>query len=318
MVLAFLYKCVDDVIMIVVKTKALFVFIATLVLFVATSHKTFAATCSTTGSLGVLNYSINVPVAGEYIIWTRMLAPNDTDTTVYVEVNNNTCYQIGSQIIPNNIWTWVNYQGNSVSNKARYTFNNPGDYDIKIIGSRAGVQVDKILMLGSGESCSSNGNIPLDKGDNCDAGIVVSTESTDPVAPQTSPATITPSIVSQTNPEEIATVEYFVDGELVQSETAPKSFDTGLIGNGTYTLKTTVTKKDGSVETEESLIEVQNEDSNELLNSLQRYKTPLIGLFALVGVVSLITGTMHIFKIRHNRRIFNEHHGLSGGTYGGL
>jgi hypothetical protein len=129
------------------------------------SPTAFAQTCSTTTTpattYGQVKQSITVSAAGTYRVWSRIKAPDTTNNSYYLQIDNGCAYNVGnSSSIPANTWTWVNYK-DGVSTSFVDVSLTAGTHNVTYTGKEANVQLDRVLFL-SDTSCTPTGT-----GDNC-------------------------------------------------------------------------------------------------------------------------------------------------------
>ena len=218
-----------------------------------------AACAAPSADLGVDTLTFTAPAAAEYTIWTRMIAPDTTNNSINLEVDGNTCYSVGGGSFAASSWAstgvnWVNYANGAPSTPIRLNLTQ-GQHTLKYVGTKSGVQVDRILVT-SDASC-----IPVDKGNSdasgrsCDTG-----DSTPPTANIVSPSTGTSNVVGSVNinataadSSGIAKVDFLVDGQLVGSDATGPDFSfawsSASVSNGTHSLTVQATDKAGNVTT---------------------------------------------------------------------
>ena len=272
-----------------------------------------AASCSTSGVVGTVNSSVSIPASGEYVLWVRMLNQSQAQNSLLIEVEGNTCFSVGSNSLPLNQWTWVNYQGSTTSNIMKYTFNSSGTKNIKFLFKNYTTQLDKMILLGSSEQCGTNGNKPSGDGGNCASAPVAS-----PSNPSNPPATSVPiSTVPENIPtEEIEKIEYFIDGQLVQETQGAEELDTTEIKDGNYELTTRVTKKDGSIEEIKQPVVIKDNQtlSQETITEASEGKLKLnpIAVIASLLIITLSAGTIFLYirKYKYHKKLYKQHHGL--------
>ncbi|MDB5175924.1 MAG: hypothetical protein JWM81_782 [Candidatus Saccharibacteria bacterium] len=166
------------------KTRILgFLLLAALIIM---PGRALAAGCTSSAPYGTVSGSLNIPLAGNYVLWSRIYIPDTSHTTYQLDVDGGSCFRVGGSALKANTWTWVNYQNGHTASTITYNFRTTGSHSITLIGVQPGVIVDKVIALGSSERCSSNGNVPKDSGDNCASAAAV-----------TSPREKTQSFVSQ-------------------------------------------------------------------------------------------------------------------------
>lgn len=212
-------------------------------LFVVTNNAS-AAACANANNYGVATMTVNIPTSGDYRIWSRIKVPSTAASTYQLEADSNTCWQVGGSNVPVNAWTWVNWYGGNSAQKISYTFSTTGSHTLKLIGVATNVQVDKVILLGTGELCSDGGTTPTGDGTNC-ATAPTPTSGSNPTQPVTTTVTATTGqqvvepkenqVISQgqlisldtstvTDTAKIKTVqkvEFYDDKTLVQTVTEP-------------------------------------------------------------------------------------------------
>jgi hypothetical protein len=111
---------------------------------------------------GTATFAANVPAAGTYRVWVRMLAPSTNVNGFYMQiVDASVCgVTMGDAVIPVNTWTWVDYQNGTSGSKVNATLTS-GNHVVQLAGMDDGVRIDKVLLLSDG-AC-----IPAGDGANC-------------------------------------------------------------------------------------------------------------------------------------------------------
>ncbi len=252
--------------------------------FVVVSDSVRAASCTNTSNYGVATMTVTVPATGEYRLWSRMKIPSASASTYQLEVDGNTCWQVGGSNVPTNTWTWVDWYGSNATQKVNYTFTSAGSHTLKLIGSSVDVQVDKVILLGTGEKCSDGSTEPSGDGVSCATGPAATATNggstgTNPVAGET-----TPTIVSA-NQDNAVQTSYVIDGKVVQTSNGAAALDTTKLEDGTYEVQTVVKLKDGSEVSETQTITVQNKKS-----LIQKLKVPLL----IGGLLLVVVGLMYV------------------------
>lgn len=238
-----------------VRTKYKLIVIALFVAGIASlggyAHKTGlvgAAACTVpTTDNGTATLSLNVPATTQYTVWTRMMIPDTTKNAINIEIDGNTCYNVGgSTAIPANTWVWVNYQNGATSQVIRPQLTQ-GTHSIKYVGTNSGVMVDRII-LASNAACTPTGT-----GDDCATG-----DATAPTVNLTAPAngaSVTNSVTisaDASDPSGIQEVAFKVDGTTVNTDTTSPysySWDSKAVANGSHSLTAVATDKAGNVGT---------------------------------------------------------------------
>jgi hypothetical protein len=179
------------------KKKYLLVIPSLLVLFlivsIQPSEKVSAQTScpNVPTSTDTVTTTFSVPEANTYTIWTRLLAPDTSNNSVYIQIDNDCAVNIGDNAgIPANQFTWVNYQdGNTASIISKSLA--VGTHTIKLTGREGGVGVDRIIVT-TNTAC-----VPTGLGDNCpiptSTPIVLNTPTATPAAVTDTPMPVVPT-----------------------------------------------------------------------------------------------------------------------------
>lgn len=131
--------------------------------------------CSTTGVLGTSTYTVTAPETAQYRLWVRMQVPDAVNTNntngVKIELagSSNQCFTV-TTTNPSavNQWMWVNSDATSSSTPHVTSQMTNGNYSTKLLGLKAGVKVDKVILLRSDNTCiPSNDFTNGAPGDNC-------------------------------------------------------------------------------------------------------------------------------------------------------
>lgn len=144
--------------------------------------------CSTTNVIGTGTYNISVPETAQYKLWVRMQVPDTTNTNntngVRVELagSTNQCMTVtttSSSAV--NQWQWVSTDAATSAQNITSSMT-AGNYTAKILGMKARVKVDKVILLRSDDTCVPDGvrSGSRQPGDNCttpDPTISISTAS---------------------------------------------------------------------------------------------------------------------------------------------
>lgn len=193
-----------------------------------------SAACANTPdpSLGTVTQSITAATAGTYRVWSRIMAPDTTNNSYYLQVDGGCAINVGdSSSIPANTWTWVNYQDGNTASYVDVTLSQ-GTHTLLMTGRESGVMLDRVIFTGD-TSC-----VPTGTGDNC-------------ANPDTTPPTVsvaTPSIgstvsgstsiqVNATDASGISKVDIMVDGTILASPTTSPytaTWDTTKVADGTH------------------------------------------------------------------------------------
>lgn len=164
------------------KVKALIVGVVLLIPLLSPSPS-YAQTCPTLRSdAGTVTTSITLPTSGQYVIWSRMRASANAQTTnnsYWLQIDNSCAVNVGdSSEVNSDSWSWVDYRDGTTSTKYLTTLSS-GSHVVKIVTRESGVRLDKILFL-TDTACQ-----PTGLGDNCLAAATVTPTSiqSTPTAP---------------------------------------------------------------------------------------------------------------------------------------
>lgn len=154
--------------------------------------------CSTTGVIGSATYNVTAPETAQYRLWVRMQVPDTTNTGningVRVELagSSQQCFTVTTaNANAVNSWQWVNSDATAASTPHITSQITSGSYTAKILGLKAGVKVDKVLLLKSDNTCiPSNDMSNGQPGDNCTTAAPVVSLSANPSAVTTGGSTV--------------------------------------------------------------------------------------------------------------------------------
>lgn len=100
---------------------------------------------------GYAEYSLNISVPGDYVIWGRVLAPNNADNSFYISIDNSQEIVWHTKITSDGFWTWDPVSVRQPSDVADNT--NPmmvhlttGSHTLRIKQREDGTQIDTILI----------------------------------------------------------------------------------------------------------------------------------------------------------------------------
>jgi hypothetical protein len=99
---------------------------------------------------------------GTYRIWSRLMAPDTTNNSYWLQIDDSCAINFGDTALTPNTWTWVDYHDGSVAEKIDVALK-AGNHQLKLVGRETGVKVDRVLAL-SDLNC-----IPTGNGGNCSA-----------------------------------------------------------------------------------------------------------------------------------------------------
>jgi chitodextrinase len=218
-----------------------------------------AAACSVdTNSVGSITTTVSVPSTGTYRVWSRIMAPDSTNNSFLLELDDATCYTVGDSVIPANVWTWVDNQ-NADTNSTIDVALSAGSHTLKLYGREPGVMVDRVILLDD-FTC-----VPSGFGDNCN----IPPDTTPPTTAVTAPAdgsTVSGTVgVSATASDDtgVTKVDFLVDGSVASSSTAAPygfSWDSTTVANGNHTLSSKAYDAAGNSATAPITVTVANGD----------------------------------------------------------
>lgn len=225
-----------------------YVLLISAVLFVAAfmlnSKQASAAACAApSADYGTVTSTVNIPQAGTYRIWSRMVTPNATDNSYMLEVDGNTCFIVGDGSFNASTWNtnssnWVDYQSGTVSNKINMNLT-AGNHTIKMIGNAPDVMLDRVIFT-SDSSC-----IPSGTGEDC----ANPPDTTPPTVSITGPAnnsnhnggtvTVSATATDDVGGSGMQKVEFYVDNVLQSTDNSSPyqhSLNTSNLSVGSHTL----------------------------------------------------------------------------------
>jgi len=267
--------------------------------------KVLAACQSDDNSYGAVTLQApTLPSAGSYTVWTRLQVPSTTSNQYRLEINNSACYEVGGKGIEVGKWSWVSFQDNEPTRKISYDFEKASGNSLKLIGTNAGVKVDRILLVKT--DC-----IPVDLGTNCESSGVAATVSTagatevpPPTSSEVSGLIVASTTVSQ-NPGTISKVVYFADSNMMPTATG-FALDTTLLSNGAHRITMQITKLNGTVINEATTLQVSNKQN--AFSPLKRWvrlnQSTAVLLSSIIGGALVVAATLLIVRhMKLNKRL---------------
>ncbi len=277
-------------------------FIALLSSLMIFSHvpKVVAEACSNTSNYGVVSLDIpTLPTRGSYVLWTRMQAPDAEHNRYRLEVNSNTCYEVGGSSIVPGEWEWVSFYGGSLSKTVRYNFDHTTENSLRLIGMDAGVRVDRILLI-------KNDCVPTGLGDNCQSTTATaaysSSGATEVPPPSTAPVggVVIPSQTIVNKKSSISKVVYFADGAPIPTS-SNNGIDTTLLRNGSHRISIQITQTNGIVVNEVTTIAVENKQG--VLSPFTRWarlnEGQAMSISIALGVVLVMSSVLLFVRHKH-------------------
>jgi hypothetical protein len=174
-----------------------------------------AACAALPTTYGSATQTFNIPSNGTYRLWSRIMAPDTTNNSYYVDIDSTNCgIVVGDSAITANTWTWVDYQSGNSTSKIDIPLT-AGTHTITMTGREADVEVDRLIFT-TDTSC-----VPTGTGDNCGG----TPDTTPPSVSVTAPgagATVSGSSVTlsanATDAVGVVGVQFKVDGANVGAE----------------------------------------------------------------------------------------------------
>ncbi len=226
----------------------------------AGNPRTALAACTMPASnYGVVSYTISVPAAGSYRVWSRIMAADATNNSYMLEIDGNSCYTIGDAPVSTSAWTWVDYQAATATSKVTPSLA-AGQHTVKVIGREPSVKVDRVMAL-SDQSC-----VPSGTGDNCAVTSDVTTPTVDISAPSDN-ATVSGKLAiaaTASDNKSVQKVEFYADDVLRATQTSSPyayTLDTATLTNGAHTVVVKAYDEAGNVGSDTARITVKNGDA---------------------------------------------------------
>lgn len=218
-----------------------------------------AAACQSPGTdYGSATITLQVPATTTYRLWSRIMAPDTSNTTYLLEVDGTTCYNVGGGAIPALAWTWVDYHGGSTASKVQQSLTQ-GNHTLRLIGNKPGLKLDRIIAL-SDTTCT-----PTGLGDDCNK----PDDTTPPTVTLTAPADgaqvagVTTLAATANDTVGVNKVEFYDNSILIGMSTASPyttPWDTTTVTNGQHLVTARAYDTAGNISTDTSTVTVQNGD----------------------------------------------------------
>lgn len=248
--------------------------------------------CSTANVVGSSSQTISVPETAQYRLWVRMQVPETGNTNnlngVRLELAgaSSQCFTVTASSGSVNAWRWLNSDATASATAHITSQMAAGNYTAKISGLKAGVKVDRVLLLRSDNTCTpSNDFSSGSPGDNC---LIQPTDDEDPVVQmlidgQTlSPGQTTITINNQKSVawrpsatdagSGIKSLTLTINGQTPSQTSAPYVFGNQAYGNGDYALRA---------------VALDNADNSRTADLTVRLRHPDLDRNGSVGVVDL-------------------------------
>lgn len=290
--------------------KVPFCFSLLSLLILANSYGRVHAAACATGAVGVVTVTIpTLPSAGRYNIWTRMQVPDETRNRYRLDVNGDSCFEVGGSSLVPGQWTWVSFQDGDLSSKVAYNFTNKSGNKLKLIGTDGGVKLDQVLVV-------KNDCVPVDQGANCQTDVAPE-ESFDTTGATVLPPSgsglvsgiIIPSPTITQNKLAIIKVVYYVDSKQIPTA-SNYGLDTTLLSNGVHQLSIQITKADGTLTNEATTITTKNPETP--FTPLRRWsrlnRGTVVMMSSIIGVLLLFATVFLAFRhIKLQKRLLSFH-----------
>jgi hypothetical protein len=167
---------------------------------------------------GVAAATIEVPANGTYRVWSRIMAPDQNNSSYYLDVGDNCGITVGDAQISANTWTWVDYQNGNTSSKINLNLTE-GTHTIKMAGKDADVKLDRIILV------SNAGCTPTGTGNNCTPDTISPTISLTSPVNDSKVYGVTTVMAEVSDDVGVVKVEFLIDGEVAYtSQTPPYNF----------------------------------------------------------------------------------------------
>lgn len=227
-------------------------------LFQQTSHA--SACVSPSVDYGRVTSSASLPAGGTYRIWTRMYVPNTENNTYLLEIDGNTCFNVGGSGVSVGSWVWVAFQNGSTTSRTDAVLTE-GAHSIKLIGNKPGVKIDR-LVFSTDLNC-----VPTGFGDNCDVPddkTPPSTVLTGPTEGETVSGTAVALSANISDANGVNRAEFFVDGVRLSADTtSPYSaiWNSMTVANGVHNLSVRGYDTSGNMSSSTVSVIVSNGDT---------------------------------------------------------
>ena len=250
---------------------------------------------------GTATVQVNVPVNGTYTVWSRMKAPDSTNNSYVLQVDNSGCGSVmGDATTSAGQWTWTNYKDGNTSSKVTTTLT-AGIHTLTITGREAGVMLDRIILLA--DTC-----VPTDKGYNC-----ASDDTTPPVATISSPVSgssltgttkisaLAGDTGAQIDNGGVRNVVFYLDGTYVlgtaTSEPYSIDWDTSKVAAGSHTLTVKATDIAGNVGTSNTVMVSINDQVNPTVAITSPINSQTVG--GIVTIQPTVSDNVGIAKVEY-------------------
>lgn len=148
-----------------------------------------------TATVGSSLVTATIPADGVYTVWSRMMAPNTTNNSYWLQMDSAAPVLVGNGILPENVWTWVDYQDGAPASRIQVSLT-AGIHVVKLMNGEPGVRVEKVYFTPD-PSC-----VPVDTGINCSS---VSPSPTPTLTPTLTPTIPVPTVTATVTPSRTPT-----------------------------------------------------------------------------------------------------------------
>jgi chitodextrinase len=227
--------------------------------------KVAAAACSAPATTyGTDTMTVSAPSTGTYYAWVRMENPSTSANSIMMQIDGDSCFTVGgSSSAAANTWNWIDYDSGSTSD-VMSTSLTQGTHSIELIGTEAGVSVDRIEFLSAPPSSCT----PTSTGENC-----APSNPAPPTVSFTAPSqgstvsgssgTITALAASASGVSQIGIRDVVIklDSTILATLTSSPyttPWDTTTASNGTHTLTAIATDTQGNQTTATETVTVSN------------------------------------------------------------
>jgi hypothetical protein len=149
---------------------SLFIFTVFAALATSPVHVHAQASCPNTPTSGnTVTTTFSVPENNTYTVWTRIIASDTNNNSVYLQIDNGCAFNVGDgSAIPANQLTWVNYQDGNSANVVSVPLT-AGTHTAKLTEREGGVGIDRLIVTtniacvpsGFGDNCPIPTNTPI-------------------------------------------------------------------------------------------------------------------------------------------------------------
>ncbi len=94
---------------------------------------------------GSASYNFTIGTAGNYTVWTRMLAANSNSDSFWLKMDNQPAVKVGDGNIAYNSYGWLNHINGDLSQKISFNLT-VGTHTLQFVGRESGARIDRILV----------------------------------------------------------------------------------------------------------------------------------------------------------------------------